>query len=313
MAGEQLSTGGARVVDPVLTNVARGYRNPMAIYEHLFPVVQVGQRGGNVIEFGAEDFIVEEVRRAPGADMPRMDVGYKGNKYATDQRAIEVPMPVELEEEATAVPGIALGNVAAMRGKGFIDLQVENAAAALATTSVNFGGTSALAGTNQWSHADSKPSAAVNTAKETIRGKIGMNPNVLAVGEAVHDQLVNNAHVIDRVKHVMAANAQDIDEALLARYFGVDKYVVGRCRKGKPGAFSALWGKVAALVYSNLTPLASMGSPSWGYTYRLSGYPLSERPYYDERSRSWIYPHLTEDTPVVAGKDGGYLFTAVVA
>lgn len=153
----------------------------------------------------------------------------------------------------------------------------------------------------------------VNAAKETIRGKIGMNPNVLAVGEAVHDYLVNNAHVIDRVKHVMAANAQDIDEALLARYFGVEKYVVGRCRKGTVGNFTAVWGKVAILVYSNLTSLASMGSPSWGYTYRVSGYPVAEQPYYDERSRSWIYPQVTEDTPVVAGKDGGYLWTTAVA
>lgn len=132
MAGEQLTTGGARVVDPVLTSVARGYRNPMAIYPELFPVVPVAQRGGKIIEFGAEDFAIQENRRAPGADMPRMDVGYKGNNYATEQRGIEVPMPVELEEEAMAVPGISLGNVAAMRGKNFNDLQVENAAATLA-------------------------------------------------------------------------------------------------------------------------------------------------------------------------------------
>ena len=313
MASPQLSPDAARVVDPVLTNVARGYTNPMAVYPHLFPVVAVGQRGGNVIEFSAEDFAVVDTRRAPGAQVHRLDVGYKGQKYATEERAVEWPLPIELEEEAAAVPGIALGGVAARRGKNFNDLQIENRAALLAQDSGNFGGTKALADAAQWSHADSRPSVEVHAAKEAIRRNIAANPNVLVVGEAVHDQLVNNAHVIDRVKHVMAANAQDIDEALLARYFGVDKYVVGRCRKGEVGAFDPVWGKVAILAYCEATPLANMGSPSWGYTYRLAGYPVSEQPYYEQQTRSWIYPHVTEDTPVVAGKDGGYLFTTVVA
>ena len=224
--------------------------------------------------------------------MARMDVGYKGAKYATEQRGIEVPMPVELEEEAMAVPGINLGSVAAMRGKGHVDLQIESEAATLAQTAANFGANAALAGANQWSHADATPSVTVNAAKETIRGKVGMNPNVLAVGEAVHDHLVNNAHVIDRVKHVMAANAKDIDEGLLARYFGVDKYVVGRCRKGEAGDFDPVWGKVAILTYSNVTPLASHGlaRPSATPT-GCSGYPMASPPWYEPRSNdSWMYP-----------------------
>ena len=313
MAGEQLTPGGARIVDPVLSNVARGYVQPMAIYPELFPVVAVGQRGGNVVQFRAEHFAIQDIRRAPGAQMSRIDIGYSGARYATEQRAVEVPVPIELQEEAMEVPGVQLGSVAAMRAMGVVDLQIENEAGTLAQAATNFGGTTALSGTAQWSHASATPSVAVNTAKELIRGKIGINPNVLAVGEAVHDQLVNHKHVIDRVKHVMAANAQDIDEALLARYFGVDKYVVGRCRHGEVGDFDPVWGKVAILVYSDVTPLASMGSPSWGYTYRLSGYPVMEQPYYDERARSWIYPCVTEDTPVVAGKDAGYLWTSAVA
>ena len=92
----QLTPAGARVIDPVLTQVARGYRNPLAIYPFLFPIVPVGSRGGTIIAFGAEDFQIVDLRRAPGADMPRVDIGYEGDPYACQQRAVEVPVPIEL-------------------------------------------------------------------------------------------------------------------------------------------------------------------------------------------------------------------------
>ena len=56
----QATPGQARVVDPILSAVARGYRSPKAsIANILFPLVTVGQRAGRVIAFGADDFIVK--------------------------------------------------------------------------------------------------------------------------------------------------------------------------------------------------------------------------------------------------------------
>lgn len=313
MADGQLAPGGARVVDPVLSNVARGYRNPMAVWPALFPVVNVGQRGGRIIAFRAEDFLVYDTRRSPGADMERFDVGYSSDPYACVQRAIEGSVPVEIAEEAMAVPGIALGSLAAQRAMGIIDLQIENAAATLATADDSYASGHTATPNPKWDADNSTPQADVTDAKEHIRTGVGMEPNVLVVGPAVHDALISNADVIDRIKYTQAATAVAINDTLLAQYFGVDRYIVGRCRKGEPGSFEAVWGKFACLVYSNVTPLASMGSPSWAYTYRLSGYPIVEQPYYDDRARTWAYPTLTEDTPAVVGKDAGFLFKAVVS
>ena len=61
-----------------------------------------------------------------------------------------------------------------------------------------------------------------------------------------------------------------------------------------------------------MTPLAAMGSPSYGYCYRLRGYPVASPGYYDAKVDSWIYPVTTEDTPVIAGIDAAYLFRTVV-
>ena len=63
-----------------------------------------------------------------------------------------------------------------------------------------------------------------------------------------------------------------------------------------PGAHTSVIGTVA-----------DRGRPTYGYTYRLQGYPVVEQPYYDRPSKSWIYPVTDELQPVIAGVAGGYL------
>lgn len=312
MADDRLSPADARVVDPILTQAARGYRNPMAVYEDLFPVVGTATRGGRIIEFGAEDFTVTDIRRAPGANLPRFTIGWSDKRFALEQRALEYADPIEIEEEAAAVPGIDTQMVGSMKAKNIADLQIENEASVLAQTATNFGGTLALAGNARWDNDASSPSKAVQTAKAEVAGKIAMEPNTLVVGQEVHRALINNQDVIDRIKYVSESTPDAITAPLLARYFGVERYRVGRAYKGKPGAFTPLWGKVAVLVYVDVTPLAQMGSPSWSYTYRLNGYPVARPAYFDHRALSWCYPYITEDTPLVVGKDAGYLFTTAI-
>ena len=99
----------------------------------------------------------------------------------------------------------------------------------------------------------------------------------------------------------------------LAQYFDVDMFVEANARAGEPGNFTPVWGKHVVMAYSEVGSLASMGTPSFGYTYRLNNYPLVEQGYYDKGCRSWLYPTITEDTPVIAGKDAGVLLRTVVA
>ena len=105
----QMSLSAARVVDPVLTTAARGYVNPSFIGRYLFPTVQVGQRAGKVISFGKEAFRLYVTQRAPGQNVGRIQYGYLSNPYALVDHALAGVVPVELMQEANAVPGIDLG------------------------------------------------------------------------------------------------------------------------------------------------------------------------------------------------------------
>ena len=316
-----MNTGQARVIDPVLSNVARGYRHAMFCFMYLFPIVMVSQRGGKVIEFGTEDFVKRNLERAPGSNRQRLNVGYQGSDYNTVQRALDGIVPREIMEEASAVPNIDMGRRAARAAMQNVFLQIEIAAAELATKDASYTAAhiKTLAGGSQWSHADSKPAAAVEGYKELIANDIGLEPNTMIVGPEVGRALRNNPDVVDRIKHTRAPGDQgaEINDELLAQYFNVETFKTARARSGKPGAFSALWGKKAVLAFSGVSSLqsaeAGMGDPSFGYTYRLTGYPMVEPAWFDRNCDSWLYPTTSEDTPVIAGKDAAVLIKAAVA
>ena len=309
------SPADARVADPVLSTVARGYRNGAHAHTALFPIVDVTARGGKIVEFGAEAFTKRDLVRAPGADMQLLEVGYAGEPYTLVQRALAGLLPIERLEEGQSVPGIDLGRVTATAVMANISLQVEIEAAGLATASANYSEnhTAALAGSDQWDHKGALPAKKVKAAKETVLSDIGLRPNTLVVSGAVHNALTENPDVVDRVKHVSGLKEGVlVNEAALANYFDVEHYVVARAVQGEAGDFSEIWGKCAVLAYTDRGSM-DMAVPTFGYTYRLNGYPVVQPPWWNELRRSWVYPITTEDTPVIAGKDAGYLFTAVIS
>ena len=308
----QMTPGAARVIDPILTSVARGYTNMGFVFPSIFPIVPVAQRGGKLIEFNAEHFAEMDIERAVGANIPEINIGYAGKPYALTQRSLAGKVPIELMEEASAVPGIALASVAIDRVMQIVGLQIEIQAGKLIAPSNFTGRTKALAGNNKWDNDGANPAKEVRSAYSGIRSAIGRDPNTLLIGKEVYDALINSKPLIDRIKDTMPAVGDTLDEDILRRYFKVERLVVGGAMTGKKGAFKHIWGKIALLCYTNVTPLAAQGSPSFGYTYRLNGYPIAEAAYYKRENRSWMYPVTTEDTPAIVGVEGAYLWTAVI-
>ena len=310
----------ARIVDPVLTTVARGYMHASHVWMELFPPVMVAVRGGHIVTFGTEDFAKLGIERAPGSNRAQINFGYQGDQFALVQRALDGKVPTEVMQDSLVTPGIDYGMMAVRKTMSAVSLQIEVAAADLATktTSYDVDHRQVIAAADRWDAAGSLPAKAVEAKKEEIAEGIGLEPNVMIVGVPVHRALLNNPDVIDRIKHTEGLSGSSmplVNEQKLAQYFGVERYRVGRARSRAKAnaAFMPLWGKVAILAYSEVTALAAMGSPSFGYTYRLTGYPMAAPAYYDNACDSWLYPVTTEDTPVLAGKAGGFLFTTVVS
>ena len=129
----QMNPAQARVIDPILTAIALGFESQLPLVaDVLFPVVPVQQRGRTIITFGREQFQVTDTRRAPGADTKSIDIGYGSGRYSLVDNRLMGKVPVEIMEEASAVPGIDLASKTVMVVQGKMALEREVHAAALA-------------------------------------------------------------------------------------------------------------------------------------------------------------------------------------
>lgn len=306
----------ARVVDPILTTVAQGYRNAEMVADYLFPVVPVEQRGGKIIQFGREDFRAYNTGRAPGSNTKRVQYGYMGNPYALESHSLEGAVPFEIMQDANSVPNIDMGRIAVSKTQNIILLGSEVAAASIATNVANYGANNkvTLAGTSQWSDYSgvSDPSKDIETAKEQVRSQTGKRANTVLLSPKAFNALKQHPKIIDRIKFT---GRDSVTTDILAALWSVSRVVVGDAvyEDASTGSLADVWGKDVVVAYTEIGTLADAGLPSYGYTYRLRGYPLVETPYMDRNAKLWAYPINDERSPVLAASGAGFLIKSAVA
>lgn len=312
---QQQTLSQARVIDPILSEVAQGYKNSAMVGMNLFPSVPVAQRGGKIISFSKEDFALYNTVRAPGTKTKRVQFGYTSGNYALEQHALEAVAPWEHQQEASRVAQINLAAMAIRKTQNIIALRLEKAQADLATTAASYGASNkvTLAGVNQWSDytGTSSPSKDIETAREAIRAQIGKRGNTVVMGAAVWAKVKQHPAIIDRIKYT---GRDSVTTEMLAALWDVDRVLVGDAvYTDAAGTMTDVWGKFVVVAYTDTGTVADMGEPSYGYTYRLDGAPYVEQGYADRNAKSDIYPVTDEVAPVLTAAVSGYLISAAVA
>lgn len=306
----QMTPGQARIIDPILTEVARGFRSMKSpVANILFPVVDVGQRGGRIIVYGKERFKLMSTIRAPGSDVRRIQPEYGSTSFALNEHGLEGSVPIELMEEANAVPGIDMGAQAVRTVQDMMALETEKQAADLVLNAANYGANNklTLSGTDKWADDASDPLDDVFAAKEAIRQQIGLRPNIFTLAPAVCQRVRRHPKILDKL-----STARDRTPATLlqlAAFFEVEQVVEADAIYDNAGTMTDMWSDFAHLSYNVKASAADLGSPSFGYTYRLRGRPMVEEAYYDKGCKSWLYPVTDSRVPVLAGASAGFLFS----
>lgn len=303
----QQSTSKARVIDPILTAVAQGYTNNDFVGNRLFPVVSVAARAGHVIKFGREDFLLYNTRRAPGQNTRRVQFGRSEGKFSLADHSLEGAVPIEIEEESAAVPGIDEGSRAVRKVQNIMALGVEFEQATLARDASKYANENKIvvqAG-DKWTTPDSDPINMVSDGIEAIRRKIGKRPNTAVIGASVFKALKVHPQIIERIKYT----GRDVPtRELIASLFEIDELLVGEAVFSTDGkTITDVWGGDVVLAYTETASLAEQGSPSYGYTYQLEGYSVVEQPYFDRNPKTWFYPVTDAREPQLVGPDGGFL------
>ncbi|WP_329769058.1 hypothetical protein [Stenotrophomonas maltophilia] len=305
----QMTPGQVRVVDPILSEHARGYRQAQLVASVLFPFADVAAYGGRVIEFGKESFKVYNSKRAPGAATKRVRFGYEGKPYSIIPSALEAVVPREHMRDANAVPGINLATraVNVVLRSQLLEYEVE--CAGIATNASNYDNDHkvTLTGTDVWSNDASDPASDVETGKEAVRASIGLYPNTMLLSATAFSKLKRHPKIIARSAD---SGIRKVTLDLLRQVFEIENIVVGAgVVAGADDEFGDVWGTSVVLAY--VSPGSDVNAnaeePSYGYGYRIEGMPLVEEPYYDKNAKSWIYGVSNDASPVLAGMAAGYL------
>ncbi|MBF0189783.1 MAG: major capsid protein [Magnetococcales bacterium] len=301
-----MSPNQVRVIDPVLTEIAQGYRHAEHVGQVLFPKVPVQVSGGQVLEFGRESFKLYQVRRAPGAATRRIQFGFLGKSFALVQDSLEAQVPREYQRDASRAPGVDLAQRSIAGALRALSLTLEYDQATLATNPDHYDNNHkvTLSGTDQWSNGASNPSGDIDNAREAVRASVGIYPNTLLLSAQAFSALKSHPQVVDRFKYT---SRDSVTPDMLAALWDLQTVVVGKAVAfNDTGEDIDIWGNHAILAY---TPAKSSGmeDPSFGYTYTMQGHPLVERPYYEHNAKSWIYPVTYERVPVLTGILSGFL------
>ena len=307
-----MSVAQARVVDPILSNHARGYSNAEHVGHLLFPNVGIPLRGMRRLEFGKEAFRLYQTRRAPGGATKRVQFGYDGAPIALEQHALEGKVAWEHMEDAAKVPGIDLGRGAVNMVLDVINLtrEVHQGSQARNAASYDDNHKLALAGAAMWSDYSgaSNPHGDMTDAKEAVRATIGRYPNTAVIGPKVFNALQEHPALKEKFKYT---SSESITAEMMAKYFDLAKVGVGASVYLPEDAedddeFVDIWGNDVVLAY---VPQANQNwqVPSYGYTYHLSGHPFVEKPYDERNAKSWFYPVTDEHSVELVGPAAGFL------
>ncbi|HHJ4156596.1 TPA: hypothetical protein ACQJI5_000962 [Citrobacter freundii] len=310
---------GKRVVDPVLTSIARGYKNAAFIGERIFPIVETDKEGVTVPTFGKTAFVEFETQRAVGADSNVL-VREKTGSLDLVLNEHDLAAPVDYREKAESM--FNEESKAIRRVTNGVNLKRELYAARLAQDPKVYvqGSVKALAAAERWVGGKGDPIGVIEAGIEAVRNKNGLRPNLMTMGASVMALLKFHP----AIQAAIGANERKrITLEILKDLFQVEDVVVGepvsmasmKDAQDKDKTPSDIWADNLMLHYVGKpqpgTTSADENEPSFGYTLRRKGMPVADK--YDGAGGKVNYCRYTDIYKVaVVGGDAGYLISNIV-
>lgn len=276
-----------RVIDPILTQLAQGYKNAEGVATFFGPAVSMNTRAGRTLVFGKEAFAAQNFLRAPGSNIQKIQNEFGTRSFSLRQEAISWEIAEEIAAEAkNGAAQIDLRQYAAKDAANRLMQSWEITVAGAVTdssayeTSCVFDLATRASGADQFNQATSDIEVLIDEAKEAVRAQIGTYPNKMVISPDAFNALKRNKRIRDFMQRGVLVN-----ESTLANIFGLDEIRVARRLKlnQSSGALENIYNNVAVLFYQpsgatdGFAPAmdANYGNPAFGYTYTLAGYPIA--------------------------------------
>jgi len=317
--------------DAALSNISVGFRNQMFIATEVLPILPVAKQSDYFFKFLKGAWFRDEAkRRGPGGDSARSGYQVTSDTYLCENWSLEHPVPIELINNAD-VPIQPL-----ITGTNFVTnaimLKMEVLAAAVAFAAASWTSSEDAAGL--WAPTDTTNTFVTDVlnAKETIRKRIGVYPNRLAMDADTFRKLKESSVLLDRIKYGgTQGKPADITPEMIAAMFELDKVLIGgaitntdeETVAGTEFTAANIWevnaGKGSALLYYH-TGTPEIDSPNAGYIFswrktkdlptalvRQNGYREIYR-YWEDKKSQWVLRCEAGVDAKITGADAGHLF-----
>jgi len=276
-----------RVIDPILTQLAQGYKNAEGVATFFGPAVSMNTRAGRTLVFGKEAFAAQNFLRAPGTNIQKIQNEFGTRSFSLRQEAISWEIAEEIAAEAKN--GAAQLDLRQYAAKDAANRLMQSWEITVATavqddtlyeTDNVFDLATHNSGADKFNAATSDIEVLIDEAKEAVRAQIGTYPNKMVISPDAFNALKRNKRIRDFMQRGVLVN-----EATLANIFGLDEIRVARRLKlnQSTGALENIYSNIAVLFYQpsgatdGFAPAldANYGNPAFGYTYTLAGYPIA--------------------------------------
>jgi len=276
-----------RVIDPILTQLAQGYKNADGVATFFAPSVSMNLRAGRTLVFGKEAFAAQSFLRAPGTNIQKIQNEFGTRSFALRQEAISWQIAEEVAAEAkNGAAAIDLRAYAAKDAANRLmqSWEIQVSEKVLDVTQYETGNVLNLAtynsGADQFNSPTSDVEVLLDDMREQVRSQVGVYPNKMVLSPDAFNALKRNKRIRDFMQRGVLVN-----EKTLAEIFGLDEIRVARRLKlnQATGGLENIYNNVALLFYhpsgatDGFTPAldANYGTPAFAYTYTLAGYPIS--------------------------------------
>ena len=304
-----------REKDPVLTNLAVGYKQGRFIGEQIAPTVYVDKEGIQVPVFGKGSFVEYETERAVGAESNVITLD-RGTKLPVVLEEHDLAIGVDYREQAESQ--FDEHAKATRRVTGAIQLKQEIEIARLIQSKNVYqsGHTDDLSASPDklWTSEKSDVQEDLEKAKEKVRAACGLRPNILVVGAQVLSKLRMNVSLRDK----LAAGERNVllSDEMLKNLLGVDDIIVGEAVYSEAAGKGTkdIWGNFASLIVrpTVISDGNDEGETGFAYTFRRRGMPFIDR--YDGVGGKVEFVRYTDiRKAAVVGGACGFLFQNPVA
>ncbi|ABD87122.1 hypothetical protein [Rhodopseudomonas palustris] len=270
-------------VNPMLTAVAIGYRNPdySLIAEQVLPYTPVGEERFKYTVYPlSESFNVPADLRVGRMSQPtRVEFSGKQEMAEVDDWGVDTIIP-QSDIDAAARQRTSMGGNFDPRARAvegltdIINLGHEVRTARMVFNAANYatGRKLLLSGTSQLSDQEnSDPLAVFDTA---MNGTLVFKPNTAVFGDAAWRKVRAHPHLVNAVRGNLTSKGRITPEEFAA-LFGLRKVLIGEgwlntAKKGQEPTLDRVWGPHCAFLHIATNPTTEK-TVTFGYTARLDG------------------------------------------